>query len=81
MRFGGLTDIQREMVRALAVEPLDLYMLAATTGEAPFRMRGELQALRRERLVRSAIRRERIVWELTARGERLAHGEQMGLAL
>lgn len=77
----GLTDIQRELLGALAAEPLDHYMLAATTGQAPFRVRAELQALRRDRLVRSAIRRDRIVWELTARGERLCNGEQLGMSL
>lgn len=77
----GLSDIKRAILVALRSESagLDHFMLAAAIGEAPFRVRGELQDLRRERLVHSTIRRDRIVWELTSRGERMSWGTQLEL--
>jgi hypothetical protein len=71
----GLTDLQNDLLAAMrGPDPLDYFMLAATVGEAPFRVRAELKNLRRERLVHEMLAPGRIVWVLTARGIRLAWG-------
>jgi hypothetical protein len=77
--MNWLSDIKRRIVTALREaqtngELYDQFMIAATIGEPAFRVRAELKSLRGERLVRESIRRGRIVWELTARGETIAWG-------
>lgn len=71
-----MTEIKRRIVGALLVEHLDHFQLAAELGEAPFRIRAELQDLRRDRLVTMRLGPTRITWELTARGAHVAMGHQ-----
>ena len=70
-----LPDIRRRILVALRHGPLDHFALAADIGEAPFRVRAELKALKRDRLVNNRIDGGRIAWYLTERGERIAHHE------
>lgn len=75
-----MLDIQRNILIALRDGPLDQFQIAADLCEPPFRIRGELQALRREKKVRQQLRERAILWELTEQGTALAWaGEQLKL--
>lgn len=65
----GISEVKKRILAALREEALDQFQIAAAIAEPPFRVRGELQDLRRERLVRNVIQGGRIVWALTVRGE------------
>lgn len=67
-----LSDIKERIVIAIRDEPLDHFQIAAAIGEPPFRVRAELQDLRRDRLARNTVARGHVVWSLTVRGEHLA---------
>ena len=60
------SDIQREIMSALShnVLGLDEFQLAASIGQATFRVGAELKTLQREQLVQEAGN----LWRLTARG-------------
>ena len=62
------TDIRPAILRALADEPADLYTVADTISEPPFRVRAELLSLRRDRLVRRRADGLRMIWGLTSAG-------------
>jgi predicted transcriptional regulator len=70
-----LPEIRRRILVGLRQGPLDLYQLAADLTEPPFRVRAELKALRRDRLVSNRIANGRIEWTLTERGETIAYHE------
>lgn len=73
-----MTDRQNRIVRALRHGPLDQFSIADVTGDAPFNVRAELKALRRERIVNDHLTAAAHVWELTARGMELAWaGDQL----
>lgn len=61
-------EIQRLIVRALRHGPLDYFQVAADITQAPFRVRAELKALKRERLVREKLAPRAVHWELTEIG-------------
>lgn len=66
-------EIQMMIVRALRDgEQLDHYELAKMIDQAPFRVRAELRALKRDRYVREQLSPEAHTWTLTPPGERLA---------
>lgn len=65
-------EIQRDIIRALRDDKLDYYQVAADIGQAPFRVRAELGALRRRRLVVSEFTATAVKWALTPRGVQLA---------
>lgn len=67
-----MTAIQRAILQALRFGGLNQFELAETIGEAPFRVRGELQALKRDRLVAARRDRAEFVWALTERGMDIA---------
>jgi predicted transcriptional regulator len=75
MAVVWLPEIRRRILVGLRDEPLDYYRLAVGIGEAPFRVHAELKALRRDRLVHTRLAGCRIEWQLTDRGERIAHHE------
>jgi hypothetical protein len=58
----------------------DLFTIAAGIGAATFRVRAELRALKRERLVIEIIRADLHQWRLTSAGlERAARASQLRL--
>lgn len=61
-------QIQARILPELSNGPVELYDLAATLDEAPFRVRAELRALRRQRLVREIVRADLHAWQLTDAG-------------
>jgi predicted transcriptional regulator len=65
-------QIQQAIVRALRDGPMNHYDVADEIGQAPFRVRAELQTLKRERYVheRDGLTHE---WALTDRGARVAY--------
>mgnify|MGYP001363872148 CR=1 FL=1 len=75
-------QIKRRIVLELRHEPLNHYVLAAELREPPFRVRAELKALKRDRLVRDIYTSNgQHVWQLTERGERAAYEtDQLELA-
>lgn len=71
-------QIQRRIVETLRNGGLNHYQIASEINHAPFRVRAELKALRRERLVRDHVAPREIVWELTSLGYEAAYaGEQL----
>lgn len=75
-----MTDRQQRIIRALRHGPLDQFAIATETGDAPFNVRGDLKALRRERIVVDHLTAIAHVWELTTRGMELAWaGNQLQL--
>lgn len=62
------TDIKKRILTELAAEPADLFQLADTIGEPPFRVRAELLELRRERLVYRRHHGLRMLWGITTTG-------------
>jgi hypothetical protein len=65
-------ETQSAIVRALLDGAGDHYAIAAELGEPPFRVRAELKALKRERLVTEIIRADLHHWRLTTSGQELA---------
>ena len=77
-----MTERQRLIILQLRHGPRDHYQISADLFEAPFAVRAELKALKRDRLVREKIDRRGHTWELTARGERIAwSSEQQHMTL
>jgi hypothetical protein len=74
--MSWLPDVKRRILAALLIERLDHFELAGELGEAVFRIRAELQDLRRDRLVTSRIEPSRIAWELTDRGALVATADR-----
>lgn len=64
-------EIQREIILALSRDTrgLDRFQIAASIGQAEFRVGAELKALKREQLADEAGK----LWRLTARGYERAH--------
>lgn len=74
------TELRAEILRTLRDGELNLYELADTIDQAPFRVRGELKAMKRDRLVREHVGQHH-TWELTGSGTRAAWaGEQQEMA-
>jgi hypothetical protein len=71
-----LPDIKRRILAALLVERLDHFQIAGELGEPAFRIRAELQDLRRDQLVTMRIEPNRIAWELTNRGALVATADR-----
>lgn len=63
--------IRREVMLSLRYGELNQYDLADAIGEAPFRVRAELKAMKRDRLVREHVGKHH-TWELTGHGMRAA---------
>lgn len=61
------TEIQREILLELRSDArgLDEFQIAASTGQATFRVRAELKALKREWLVRETLHERGALWFLT----------------
>ena len=68
-----MTERQRKILQGLRHGPLDHYQLAADIAEAPFTVRADLKALKRDRIVTDRITNEAHTWELTAAGLRQAY--------
>jgi hypothetical protein len=68
--MSWLPDIKRRILGELRHGGLDQFQISAGIAEAPFRVRAELQDLKRDRLIYPSIRDGHIVWTLTVRGER-----------
>lgn len=68
-----MTTIKGAIVDALRHEPLNHYDIATRIHTAPFMVRAELKALKRDRLVRDYIDQRGHMWELTDRGHRAAY--------
>ncbi len=64
------TEIQREILLELRTDArgLDEFQIAASTGQAAFRVRAELKALKRQRLVRESLHERGVLWFLTPLG-------------
>lgn len=71
-------EIQQQILVALRHGPLDYFQVAADICQAPFRVRAELKALKRERLVREEWQSTKIVWELTEVGLSAAWCSEQG---
>lgn len=69
-----MTAIQRAIIAALRHGPLNQFQVAADIGKAPFVVRAELKALKRERYVTQRFRSEGHVWDLTSKGTEVAAG-------
>ena len=67
-----MTAHQRQILDALKHGPLGLFELADQIDSEAFRVRAELHALRRERIVHERLTRTAHIWELTNRGQELA---------
>jgi len=68
-------ECRREILRTLLTAGgVDLFTIAAEIAEPPFRVRAELRALKRERLVTETIRADLHHWRLTSTGLALAGG-------
>ena len=63
-----MTAIQRAILQALRFGGLNQYEVAEVIDEAPFRVRAELLALKRDRLVTARRGRGELVWEATDAG-------------
>jgi predicted transcriptional regulator len=61
-------EIRRAIVIALRHGPLDMFQVAEEVNEPPYRVRGELKTLKRERLVTDTMLVDRILWRLTETG-------------
>jgi len=66
--MSWLPEIKQRILAATMIDRLDHYQIAADLGEAPFRVRAELQDLRRDRLVVSRVEGRRIIWVPTGKG-------------
>jgi predicted transcriptional regulator len=73
-----MTAIQREILRALRHGPLNQFEIAEVIDEPPFRVRAELQGLKRDRLVTSRRGRAELEWAPTDQGLDVAWGEYWG---
>jgi predicted transcriptional regulator len=67
-----MTAIQRAILQALRFGGLNQFEIAEVVDQAPFRVRAELQALKRERLVTPRHGHGELAWVLTERGLDLA---------
>ena len=73
------TTVQREILQALKHGALGLFELAGEIDQAPFTVRAELRALRRQELVYQRVGYS--PWFLTERGSQLAWSDsQLRLA-
>lgn len=70
-----VTQDQKKVLESLRPGPLNQFEIADATGLPPFTVRGELHALRRERLVRDTLNRDQHIWTLTDNGYACAWGE------
>jgi hypothetical protein len=61
-------QLQDDIMVSLKHGKLDQFQIAADITEAPFRVRAELQELRRRRLVTESYGTRAILWELTEKG-------------
>lgn len=68
-----MTPQQRRdaILEALKDGGLDQFQIAATIADAPFQVRAELKAMRRDRLVRDRLTPRAHIWELTEFGARV----------
>lgn len=66
-----LSDRHLRILDALRHGELDQFEIAKQIDVAPFVVRGELQSLRRGRVVRDEMTRRRVVWSLTDAGWRV----------
>lgn len=66
-----LPQIKRRILEELRPGPLHLYEISVELDEPPFRVRAELQGLKRDRLVRVRLERDSADWELTDRGHKI----------
>lgn len=64
-------SVQREILLALRTDThgLDQFQIAASTGQAVFRITAELKALKRDQLVRETPHEHGVLWFLTIRGQ------------
>lgn len=67
-----MTERQRLILAQLRHGGRDHYQIAADLIEAPFIVRAELKAMKRDRLVREKLDRRGHTWELTPHGEGVA---------
>jgi DNA-binding PadR family transcriptional regulator len=70
-----ITGLGRRILAELRYEPLNPYDLARQIDEPPFKVRAELQSLRRVGLVREYTTRDDHYYKLTDRGSELAWTE------
>jgi predicted transcriptional regulator len=61
-------EIRRQIVIALRNGPLDMFQISEAVSEPPYRVRGELKTLKRERLAIDTMLIDRILWRLTDTG-------------
>jgi hypothetical protein len=61
-------EIQRQIFRLLRHGPLDYVQVAGAICQAPFRVRAELNALKRAHMVREHRIADKVAWELTVAG-------------
>lgn len=69
-------ELQSRILQALRHGARDHFQVAADLTQAPFRVRAELKALKRQRLVREQFdyAGNRVVWELRASGWAVVYG-------
>lgn len=69
-------ELQTRILQALRHGRLDQFQIAADINQAPFRVRAELKALKRQRLVREEfdLAGNHVVWELRASGWAVVYG-------
>lgn len=61
-------EVQLLILQALRDEPGHYFLIAQAVEEAPYRVRGELKALKRRRLVRERLTTTEHSWTLTDSG-------------
>lgn len=71
-------EIQRMILDELAHGVSDHFQVAANIDQAPFRVRAELKAMRRDRLVRERTTIEAHDWSLTPRGWTVLNSQAQG---
>jgi predicted transcriptional regulator len=75
-----MTEQQRRILAELRHGPLNQMDIAVSIMAAPFTVRGDLRALRRDRIVRERFTRDGHVWELTNQGHAIAwQADQLAL--
>lgn len=74
------SELQDLILEKLSHGPFGPYVIAEAVGEPPYRVRGELQALKRQRLVVEHLNKDVHFFTLTAKGiAQIAGHEQMRL--
>jgi len=72
-----MTDRQTAILDALRHGPLDQVQIAAAIRVAPFNIKDDLRALRRDRYLRARFN-GRDLWELTSRGHAATQSPSLG---